>query len=267
MSTVVWVIVAVVLVALIAGAGYLLWTRARSQQLRRQFGPEYDRAIERHGSRAAAEKELHALRQRHRELDIRPLDPRQLELYREQWTHVQERFVDTPESAVEQADRLVVAVMGERGYPTEGFEDQMSHLAVEHGRNLDHYRRARDITHRAAGKEASTEDLRQAMVHYRALFEDLLAVPEGERAPVPDGTPAATPANGRVERAEQRDRAQEVGGDERAEQEQEREAEEARQAQQERQAEQAEQPGRAEHGEHRENTEDPQAAAERRNRS
>jgi hypothetical protein len=180
MSTAVWVVVAVLIVALAAGAGFMLKTRSRSQRLQRQFGPEYDRALERHGNRGAAEKELLERRNRHAELDIRPLDPHQRELYREQWTHVQERFVDTPEAAVEQADRLVVTVMGERGYPTKDFEDRIAHLSVEHGRTLDQYRRGHDISRRAAGNEASTEDLRQAMVHYRALFEELLAVPEGE---------------------------------------------------------------------------------------
>ncbi|MQY09144.1 hypothetical protein [Actinomadura macrotermitis] len=194
MSTAIWVVVAVVIIAVLAGAGYLVWTQSRSRRLRQQFGPEYDRAVERHGSRGAAEKELLSRRQRHQELELRELDPRQRELYREQWTHVQEQFVDAPEGAVEQADRLVTVVMGERGYPTGGFDEKVTHLSVEHGRTLDHYRRGHEISTRAAGKEASTEELRQAMVHYRALFEDLLAVPAGERAPAPE--PTAAPAAG-----------------------------------------------------------------------
>ncbi|HEX2316132.1 MAG TPA: hypothetical protein VHJ17_20490 [Thermomonospora sp.] len=181
MSTAMMVVVAVVVVALLAVAGVLLWSRSRSRRLRRQFGPEYDRALERHGDRAAAERELRARRERHQELDLRPLDPRQRALYREQWTHVQEQFVDAPESAVEHADRLVTAVMAERGYPTRDFEDRVAHLSVEHGRTLDQYRRGHQISVRAAAGEATTEDLRQAMVHYRALFEDLLMVPDGER--------------------------------------------------------------------------------------
>lgn len=95
---------------------------------------------------------------------------------------MQERFVDTPEAAVEQADGLVTVVMGERGYPTHGFEEKVAHLSVEHGRTMDHYRHAHTISARAASKQASTEDLRQAMVHYRALFEELLTPPGGERA-------------------------------------------------------------------------------------
>lgn len=185
MSTVLMVVVAVVIIAAVAGAAYLAWNQARTRRLRRQFGPEYDRAVDRHGSRAAAERELLSRQQRHEELELHDLEPRQRDLYREQWVHVQEQFVDTPEAAVEQADRLVTVVMGERGYPTRDFDDKIAHLSVEHGRTIDHYRRAHGISDRATQKEATTEDLRQAMVHYRALFEDLLAVPVEERGTVP----------------------------------------------------------------------------------
>jgi hypothetical protein len=179
MSTAIWVIVALVVVAVLAAAGYLAWTRSRTARLKRRFGPEYDRVLERHGGRAAAERELRSREQRHEELELRDLDPRRREEYREQWVRVQERFVDSPEAAVEEADRLVTVVMDERGYPTHGFEEKVAHLSVEHGQTLEHYRRAHTISGRAATKEASTEDLRQAMVHYRALFEELLA-PHGE---------------------------------------------------------------------------------------
>ena len=174
------VIVAVLIV--VAAAGFLLTKQARSQRLRRQFGPEYDRTVERTGDRKAAERELLDRKQQHQELDIRPLDPDTRERYRQQWTSVQEQFVDTPESAVENADQLVTSAMRERGYPTENFDQQVALLSVEHGRTLDHYHRAHTISVRAARKEATTEDLRQAMVHYRALFEDLLAVPRDQRA-------------------------------------------------------------------------------------
>lgn len=229
MSTAVMVVIVVVVVALLAGGGFLLWNRARTQRLRRRFGPEYDRAIERHGSRGAAEKELASREQRHQELELHELEPRQREQYRDQWTSVQERFVDAPETAVEEADRLVITVMAVRGYPTSDFEDRVAHLSVQHGRTLDHYRRGHDISERAGKKEASTEDLRQAMVHYRALLEDLLAVPHEERAsgtpepveqPTEHGTERAA-AGEHTERAEQTERA------EHAEQ-----AEQARQARQ-----------------------------------
>jgi len=168
------VVVVVVVVALVAGAGFLFWRQARTQRLRRQFGPEYDRAIDSHQNRREAERELQNREQRHQELDIRPLDPQARERYRQQWTQVQEHFVDAPEAAVEQGDRLVIVVMGERGYPTENFDERVASLSVEHGRMLDHYRRGHEISLSAGRKEASTEELRQAMVHYRALFEELL---------------------------------------------------------------------------------------------
>ncbi|TMQ89666.1 hypothetical protein ETD83_38945 [Actinomadura soli] len=181
---------AIVIVAGFAAAMYLAWTGVRTRRLRQRFGPEYDRAVESHGGRAAAERELRSREERHEDLDLHDLDPQQREQYREQWVGVQERFVDAPEAAVEQADGLVTVVMGERGYPTHGFEEKVAHLSVEHGRTMDHYRRAHVISDRAAAKQASTEDLRQAMVHYRALFDELLAAPAagtasgtGDRAP------------------------------------------------------------------------------------
>ncbi|GAA1804971.1 hypothetical protein [Actinomadura chokoriensis] len=195
MSTAIWVVIAVVVVAAAVAAVHLARTRSRTRRLKRRFGPEYDRVLRDEGGRAAAERELRSREQRHEELELRELDPRRREEYHDQWVRVQERFVDTPEAAVEQADGLVTVVMGERGYPTHGFEDKVAHLSVEHGRTMEHYRRAHAISGRAASQEASTEDLRQAMVHYRALFEELLAAPGRERhgRHAADG-PAAEPA-------------------------------------------------------------------------
>jgi hypothetical protein len=189
MSTAIWVVIAIVIVVVLVAAGHLARTRSRTARLRRRFGPEYDRAVEREGGRAAAERELRSREQRHEELELHDLDQRRREQYREQWVRVQERFVDTPEAAVEQADGLVTVVMGERGYPTHGFEEKVAHLSVEHGRTMDHYRHAHTISAKAASRQASTEDLRQAMVHYRALFEELLTLPED--APAPPAAPAA----------------------------------------------------------------------------
>ncbi|WP_026412943.1 hypothetical protein [Actinomadura oligospora] len=182
MSTAVMVVVAVVVVALVAVVVAAAARQARTRRLRRRFGPEYDRAVERQGGRAAAEHELMDRERRHGELSLRDLDPGQRELYRGQWTQVQERFVDAPEAALDQADRLVTVVMDKRGYPARDFEDRAAHLSVEHGRALDHYRRGRDIRLRATREKTSTEDLRQAMVHYRALFEDLVPEHAGDRA-------------------------------------------------------------------------------------
>jgi hypothetical protein len=127
-----------------------------------------------HDSRHDAEQELLAREQRHSELDIRPLPEESRDSYAARWNEVQERFVDAPGFAVSEADQLVAAVMAERGYPTEDFEQRVSDLSVGHGATLDHYRAAHEISGPPPRKEASTEDLRQAMVHYRALFEELL---------------------------------------------------------------------------------------------
>lgn len=182
MSTAMMVVIAVAVLIVVAVAGMFLYQQVRTQRLRRKFGTEYERTVERAGGKKAAERELREREQRHQALDIRPLAPEVRERYRVEWSGLQENFVDTPESAVADADRLVTLVMRDRGYPTEGFEERIAMLSVEHGRTLDHYHRAHQISERAAQKEAGTEELRQAMVHYRALFEDLLALPDNDRS-------------------------------------------------------------------------------------
>ncbi|WP_199486965.1 hypothetical protein, partial [Actinomadura logoneensis] len=205
MSTAIMVVVAVVVVVAVIAAALLASRQARTRRLRRRFGPEYDRAVERHGGKAAAERELTQREHRHEELPLRELDPGRRELYRGQWTQVQEQFVDAPEAALEQADRLVKAVMNERGYPDGDFEDRAADLSVEHARALDHYRRGREIRLHHGREKATTEDLRQAMVHYRTLFEDLVADPAERRADGTAGAHADGRAHGRTEeRAEER---------------------------------------------------------------
>ncbi|WP_211370398.1 hypothetical protein [Nonomuraea turkmeniaca] len=146
----------------------------RRRRLRRRFGPEYERLVNDRDNRGEAEQELRARQRWVATLDITPLTPESRQTYAEQWTRLQERFVDAPGPAVTEADELVTTVMAERGYPTEDFEQQLSDLSVVHGRTLHHYRQAHEISARAAPGEASTEDLRQAMVHYRVLFQELL---------------------------------------------------------------------------------------------
>lgn len=172
MSILMWVIVAVV-VAVVAVGGYALMQKRRSG-LRERFGPEYDHTVNASEGRGVAEKELRAREQRVDTLDIKPLDPQSRQNYAKAWTEVQEHFVDAPGAAVSEADQLVSAVMAERGYPTEDFDQQVSDLSVTHSATLDHYRQAHAISGRAARDETTTEDLRQAMQHYRALFDDLL---------------------------------------------------------------------------------------------
>jgi hypothetical protein len=174
MSAIAWVAVVIVVLLVVLAVGYLVQTQNRRRQLQDRFGPEYDRAVQESESRKEAEEELRAREERLARLDIRPLDPEARQTYARKWTEVQERFVDAPGFAVTEADALVTAVMAERGYPTENFEQRLSDLSVAHAATLDHYRAAHDISRRAARQEASTEELRQAMVHYRALFEELL---------------------------------------------------------------------------------------------
>jgi hypothetical protein len=174
MSTFTWVVVVVVAVVAIAAVGYVVLQQQRRSRLRTRFGPEYERLVSERDNRRDAEQELLAREQRHSELDIQPLPEESRDSYATRWTEVQERFVDSPGFAVTEADQLVAAVMAERGYPTEDFEQRLSDLSVGHAATLDHYRTAHEISGRAARKEASTEELRQAMVHYRALFEELL---------------------------------------------------------------------------------------------
>ncbi|MEV0228716.1 hypothetical protein [Nonomuraea sp. NPDC050786] len=174
MTTSIWVAVVVVVVALAAVAYLVLRQQQRRSHLRERFGPEYERTVAEHDNRREAEEELLDRERRHAELDIRPLTEESREAYANRWTEVQERFVDAPGFAVTEADQLVTAVMAERGYPTQDFEERLSTLSVGHAATLDHYRTAHEISGRAARKEASTEELRQAMVHYRALFEELL---------------------------------------------------------------------------------------------
>ncbi|MFI6316343.1 hypothetical protein ACIBG8_02430 [Nonomuraea sp. NPDC050556] len=169
MTIVMWVIVA----GLVAIGGYLLIQKRRSG-LRERFGPEYDRTVAERDDRGVAEKELRAREKRFGTLDIRPLDPQSRQNHVKAWNEVQEHFVDAPAKAVSEADQLVTAVMAERGYPVEDYEQQVADLSVTHGTTLDHYRQAHAISGRAARDETTTEDLRQAMQHYRALFDDLL---------------------------------------------------------------------------------------------
>jgi hypothetical protein len=172
--TITWVAVVVAAVVAILAVGYLVTRQQRRNRLQERFGPEYERTLSERESRREAEQELREREQRHATLDIRPLAPESQSTYSKKWTEVQERFVDAPGFAVTEADHLVTAVMADRGYPTEGFEQQVSDLSVAHGPTMDHYRQAHEISSRAARQEASTEELRQAMVHYRALFEELL---------------------------------------------------------------------------------------------
>jgi hypothetical protein len=151
----------------------------RRRHLKEQFGPEYDRLVDSTGGRRAAESELRERERRHDSLDIRPLDPAARDKYAAEWVRVQERFVDDPGSAVSDAGQLLTSVMTDRGYPAdEDDEQRIADLSVEHSRTLNRYRSAHQVSVRAGRDGASTEELRTAMVDYRALFHELLEVDE-----------------------------------------------------------------------------------------
>ena len=155
-----------------------MWLRnkhhRRSFQLREGFGPEYDHAIQEYGDTARAERELAARQRRVRKLDIRLLSPQERDRFGAAWANVQHRFVDDPQAAVAEAHQLVKSLMAARGYPIEDFEQRVADLSVDHASVVQHYRAARVLARTAEAGNATTEDLRQAMVHYRILFADLL---------------------------------------------------------------------------------------------
>jgi hypothetical protein len=130
------------------------------------------------GGRRQAEAELEARRKRREQLDVRPLDPASRQRYSEQWAGTQSRFVDSPAEAVREADVLVIQVMRERGYPVDNFEQRSSDVSVDHPHVVENYRSAHAVSLANDQGQAGTEDLRQAMVHYRALFQDLLSTGE-----------------------------------------------------------------------------------------
>ena len=189
-GTIVAVIVVIVVVAAVAVA---VISQARRRRLRGRFGPEYDRVVEESDSRRQAESELTQRERRVKDLDIRPLDPASRARYADEWTAIQEQFVDRPQEAVTEAQQLIVKVMTERGYPTEQEDQVLADLSVEYARTLSHYRAA-DINAQAALGTASTEDLRQAMIHYRVLFQDLLGErPSDQDVPAQDVPPRDVP--------------------------------------------------------------------------
>jgi hypothetical protein len=170
---VIWLLVIVIVVLLVA-VGVLAYRQRRSAQLREGFGPEYDRTLREHGDQRTAEAELRERRERRRSYDVRPLDAEAQARYAERWQRTQAQFVDQPASALSDADALVTEVMRERGYPVDDFEQQAGDVSVDHPEVVEHYREAHAIERKSTEQSASTEDLRQGLVHYRALFAELL---------------------------------------------------------------------------------------------
>jgi hypothetical protein len=181
------IILLVLVVAAIVGALTVGYRMRRRQALHEKFGEEYERLVREHDSRSGAEKELRERERRHAELDLRPLTPEARDRYADEWQEIQARFVDAPEESVGAADEVVTRLVGEIGYPTGDYDDQVAHLSVDHARTLSSYRRAHEISERARRHEASVEELRQAVVQYRELVADLLGA-----QPVPPESPQQT---------------------------------------------------------------------------
>lgn len=181
-----WILVAIVAaVALIAFAAYEFHRSRQSQRLRARFGPEYDHAVEKHDSRAKAEAELQQREARVERLTIVPLTPEDAAHFSAAWTALQAEFVDHPQVAVDKADALVRELLVKRGYPMADFEHRAADISVDHPGVVSHYRAAQEIRRRNLDGQVETEELRRAVVHYRALFDDLLEVTEQRPGAVP----------------------------------------------------------------------------------
>jgi hypothetical protein len=173
----------VIAAAVVVIAVALVWLYVRRRRrttatLRQTFGPEYDRAVLAHGSERKAEAKLADREKRVEKLKIRDLDPMEHERYSTRWASIQSGFVDSPKGAIAEADDLVSSVMEARGYPVSDFDQRAADISVDHPQVVQNYRSAHEIALRVGKNEATTEDLRTAMIHYRSLFEELVQVPK-----------------------------------------------------------------------------------------
>jgi FtsZ-interacting cell division protein ZipA len=172
------VVIAVIAVAVLA---FFASRKRRTVKLKERFGPEYDRVLQQEGDSRKAEGVLEFRQKRREKFTIRPLAPADKSSFGVRWKEVQARFVDDPRGAVTVADSLVTDVMQARGYPIGEFDQRAADLSVDHPLVVDNYRAAHDIAMRHSAGKASTEDLRQAMVHYRVLFQELLEEPQTQQ--------------------------------------------------------------------------------------
>jgi hypothetical protein len=173
MGTGLLVVIIIVVVALLVVA-FLLGQQRRTQGLRERFGPEYQRTVARTGDRGAGEAELAARERRRSQFEVIELDPAARSRYAEAWRATQGKFVDDPVAATREADELVSKLMRDRGYPVDDFERRADDVSVDHPRVAENYRAAHAVSLANERGLASTDDLRQAFVHYRSLFEELL---------------------------------------------------------------------------------------------
>lgn len=164
----------VAIIVLVVGAIIVFVQRRRTEKLRTRFGPEYERSIAESGDRRRAEAQLEKRAERVEKYHLRPLGAEDRSRFTEQWDRVQAHFVDAPAGAVAEADQLLGDIMATCGYPMGDFEQRAADISVDHPVVVQNYRAAHDIAIRQAKGQATTEDLRRAMIHYRALFEDIV---------------------------------------------------------------------------------------------
>jgi len=169
-----WILIAAAAVLLVAVVATATMKKRKTKQLQEQFGPEYDRTVKSTDSRKDAEAELAARKERHDQIELRPLSSAARERYVSQWHSVQAQFVDNPSAAVVSADSLIQSAMADRGYPVDDFDTRAADLSVEHPQVVENYRQGHRLAEKNADGKGSTEDLRQAMRHYRALFDELV---------------------------------------------------------------------------------------------
>ena len=174
MDTWVWIVIAAVVAIVVLGIVWSVTRAKRSRELQDTFGREYDRTVDEAGGRRAAEKELRERQKEHDKLELKPLSPEARDRYVRRWQSTQTRFVDDPSGAVAEADALVQEVMKERGYPTDDFDRRVADISVDHPDLVEKYRTAHGIAKSADRGDASTEDMRHSVRHYRALFAQLL---------------------------------------------------------------------------------------------
>jgi cytoskeletal protein RodZ len=170
----VWAVIVIAAVVVLAVVVWQAMRARRTRTLQQRFGPEYERTVDDAEDKRRAEAELAARAERRDSLDIRPLTTAARDRYLSDWQQVQARFVDDPDGAVHQADTLIQSVMAERGYPMDDFEQRAADVSVDHPRVVQNYREGHRLARASATGDATTEDLRQAMQHYRALFEELV---------------------------------------------------------------------------------------------
>jgi hypothetical protein len=174
MDTWVWILIGIAAAVVVLGIVWSLARARRTKQLREGFGPEYDRVAADAPTRREAESELLERRKRHEEFDIKELSPERRDEYQVRWTDVQASFVDEPDKAIARADSLIQEVMRERGYPVDDFDTRAADLSVDYPDVVENYRAAHGIRTAHERGKSTTEDLRRAMQHYRALFAELL---------------------------------------------------------------------------------------------